>query len=150
MFDEILFAVAHNALDKGLSVPLYAIRSYDAANFSLLSFHMQPGLFTLRGRTFLGQLGLGIISFVLFSMLRVLKSLKVFYMLTHYKDQAKFLWAAVVTPVAHSSYAHPFFSIARFWYFCIIVWDIAGVKSQFGLLPCFYLLPVSLLLFVSM
>ena len=72
MFDEILFAVAYNALDKGLSVPLYAIRSYYAANFSLLSFHTQPGLFTLRGRTFLGQLGLGIISLVLFSMLRVL------------------------------------------------------------------------------
>ena len=114
MFGEILFAVAYNALDKGLSVPLYAIRSYYAANFSLLSFHMQPGLFTLRGRTFLGQLGLGIISLVLFSMLRVLKSLKVFYMLTHYKDQAKFLWTAVVTPVAHSYYAYPFFSIVRF------------------------------------
>ena len=44
MFDEILFAVARNDLDKGLSVPLYAIRSYDAANFSLLSFHNQDYL----------------------------------------------------------------------------------------------------------
>ena len=41
MFDEILFAVAHNDSDKGLLVPLYTIRNYDAANFSLLSFHTQ-------------------------------------------------------------------------------------------------------------
>ena len=79
-----------------------------------LKITVQSGLFTLLGGTFLGQLGLGIISLVLFSMLVVLKSLKFFYMLTHYKDQAKFLWAAVVTPVAHSYYAYPFFPIVRF------------------------------------
>ena len=75
---------------------------------------MQPGLFTLLGRTSLGLSGLGIISLLLFCMLLVLKSLKVFYMLTHYKDQAKFLWAVIVTPVAHSYCAHPFYSIVRF------------------------------------
>lgn len=110
MFDEILFAVEHNDSNKGLSVPLYAIRNYDAANFIL----SQRGLFTLLGRTSLGLLELGIISLVLFSVLLVLKSLNVFYMLTHYKDQAKFLWAATVTPVAHSYCAHPFYSIVRF------------------------------------